>query len=201
MDTMTENKNASIYHIIMFAFAGQETAGGVMKEILASRKEGGYKVIAQAVVEKDSKGKVHFHEPGRGGVGATLGVVAGGVLGVIGGPVGLLAWTVAGGVIGGTAGHYLGRAVKPEDLQKIGNALDLNSSAILVLAEDTYSESVVDSMAGYNANVLTITVGDQVSGEIAQYVAADIQTPGQALEAGENKPAESAPAEESKPAS
>jgi uncharacterized membrane protein len=197
---MSENEKSSIYHILMFAFAGQETAGGVMKEILASRKEGGYKVIAQAVVEKDSKGKVHFHEPGRGGVGATLGVVAGGVLGLIGGPVGLLAWTVAGGVIGGTAGHYLGRAVKPEDLQKIGNALDLNSSAILVLAEDTYSESVVDGMAGYNANILTITVGDQMAGEIAQYVAADIQVPSEALEAGESKPPEAAVTEESKPA-
>jgi uncharacterized membrane protein len=122
------------------------------------------------------------------------------VLGLIGGPVGLLAWTVAGGVIGGTAGHYLGRAVKPEDLQKIGNALDLNSSAILVLAEDTYSESVVDGMAGYNANILTITVGDQMAGEIAQYVAADIQVPSEALEAGESKPPEAAVTEESKPA-
>jgi hypothetical protein len=53
-------------------------------------------------------------------------------------------------------------------------------------------------MAGYNANVLTITVGDQMSGEISQYVAADIQVPegtGE-LPAGEaeSKPAEDAAA-------
>ena len=197
-------QKSSIFHIVMFAFAGQQTAGEIMKEVRSSQKMGGYKIVAQAVVEKDGKGKVHFHEPGRGGVGATVGAVTGGVLGLIGGPVGLLAWTVAGGVIGGTAGHYLGRSVKPEDLQKIGNALDLNSSAILVLVEDVYSEGVVDSMAGYNANVLTITVGDQMSGEIATAVAGEVQVPPEEMEAeagkAESKPAEAVPPE-SKPAS
>jgi len=54
-------------------------------------------------------------------------------------------------------------------------------------------------MAGYNANVLTITVGDQMSGEISQYVAADIQVPDQPAEmaagAAESKPAEPAAGE------
>jgi uncharacterized membrane protein len=180
---MTSEPKSSIFHIVMFAFDGQQTADGIMKDILASQKEGGYKVIARAVVEKDGKGKVHFHEPGRGGVGATLGIVAGGLLGLIGGPAGLLAWTVAGGVIGGTAGHYLGRAVSADDLQRIGNALDLNSSAILVLVEDKFTESAIDEMKGYNANVITITVGDEMSGEIATAIAADVTVPADALPA------------------
>ena len=155
---MTEETKSQIFHIVMFAFAGEHTASGIMKEIQASQKMGGYKIVAQAVVEKDGKGKVHFHEPGRGGMGAALGGITGGVLSLIGGPVGLLAWVVAGGVIGGVAGKYLGRAVSPEDLQRIGNTLDLNTSAILVLVEDKAAEEVVDGMVGYNAQVITITV-------------------------------------------
>ncbi len=129
--------------------------------------------MAQAVVEQDAKGKVHIHEPGRGGVGTTVGTVAGGLLGLIGGPAGLLAWVVAGGVVGGVAGKYLGRPIKKGDLQEIGNAMQPDSSAFLLLLEDQYSEDVVNSLKGYNANVVTLTVGDELSGQIAPYVAGE----------------------------
>ena len=56
--------------------------------------------------EQDEKGKVHIHEPGHGGLGAAAGVVAGGLLGLIGGPVGVVR-AVGGGVVGGVAGQCL----------------------------------------------------------------------------------------------
>ena len=48
-----------------------------------------------------------------------------------------------------------------------------DSSAFLLLVEDIESEAVVDSMKGYNANVVTLTVGDDLSGQIASYVAGE----------------------------
>ena len=48
----------------------------------------------------------------------------------------------------------------------------VNCSAMLLLLEDTYSEGIVNSMSGYNANVVTLTVGDELSGQIAQYTGA-----------------------------
>jgi hypothetical protein len=71
------------------------------------------------------------------------------------------------------AGHYLGRPFKKGDLEQIGEAMSPDSSAFLLLLEDTYSEGVVDSMSGYNANVVTLTVGDDLSGEIQSYVAGE----------------------------
>ncbi len=124
-------------------------------------------------MEQDEKGKVHIHEPGRGGVGTGAGLVAGGLLGLIGGPVGLLAWAVGGAVVGGVAGKYLGRPFSKGDLKQIGESMTPDSSAFLLLVEDVESEAVVDSMKGYNANVVTLTVGDELSGEIASYVAGE----------------------------
>ena len=193
---MTEESKSAIYHIVMFAFAGQDTANQVVKEIHDNQKLGGYKILAQGVAEKDAKGKVHFHEPGRGGVGTTVGLVAGGLLGLLGGPVGLLAWAVAGGVVGGVVGKYGFRPIDPDELKALGDSLPLNSSAFLVLVEDTETEKIVDGMAGYQANVVTITVGDQMSGEIAQAVEADIKVPAQSEGSipaqTESKPAKSA---------
>jgi hypothetical protein len=40
-----------------------------------------------------------------------------------------------------------------------------------LLLEDKDTEDVVKSMSGYNANVVTLTVGDELSGEIASYAA------------------------------
>jgi uncharacterized membrane protein len=165
------SNGSAVYNILAFTFDGQDTANQTVKDIESSGALEGYDIVAQAVVEQDAKGKVHIHEPGRGGVGAGVGAVAGGLLGLIGGPVGLLAWAVGGAVVGGVAGHYLGRPFKKGDLEQIGEAMSPDSSAFLLLLEDTYSEGVVDSLKGYNANVVTLTVGDELSGQIASYVA------------------------------
>jgi uncharacterized membrane protein len=164
-------ESSAVYNIVAFNFAGQDTASETVVAIKASGALEGYDIAAQAVVEQDAKGKVHIHEPGRGGVGAAVGGLGGGLLSLIGGPAGVLAWVVGGAVVGGVAGHYLGRPISKGDLKEIGEAMSPDSSAFMLLLEDTYSEDVVDSLKGYNANVVTLTVGDELSGQIASYVA------------------------------
>jgi uncharacterized membrane protein len=185
---MSNDKKVSsnVYNILAFTFDGQDTAGQLVKEIKSSGTLEGYYIVAQAVVEKDAKGKVHIHEPGHGGLGAVVGGTAGGLLALIGGPVGILAWVVGGAVIGGVAGKYLGRPIKKGDLEEIGDAFDPDSSGFLFLLEDIYSEEVVDSLSGYNANVVTLTVGDELSGEIAKYTAGAVTDDAGNVVAGES---------------
>jgi uncharacterized membrane protein len=165
------NDSSTVYNILAFVFEGQKGADQAVKQLKSSGDLDGYAILAEAVVEQDANGKVHFHETGRGGVGTAVGLVAGGLLGLIGGPAGLLAWTVAGGVIGGVAGKYLGRPIAKGDMQQIGAALSPDSSAVLMLLEDTESEDVIKGMQGYSVNAITLTVGDELSGQIASYVA------------------------------
>nr|NIV37256.1 DUF1269 domain-containing protein [Anaerolineae bacterium] len=164
-----QDTSSAIYDIVALCFEGQNTANEIVKEAKSSGALDGYDIVAQAVVEQDAKGKVHIHEPGHGGLGATIGAIGGGLLALIGGPAGVLAWAVGGAVVGGVAGKYLGRPIKKGDLKEIGEALSPDTSALLMLLEDVYTEAAVDSMAGYNAQVVTLTVGDELSGELAQY--------------------------------
>jgi len=173
------NKGSSIYNILVFSFGDTETADVVVKELKDSQKLGGYKVVAEAVVVREADGSVHVHEPGKGGRGAAIGAVAGGVLGLLGGPAGVLWLAAAGGALGGVAGHFAGREIPVDDLKQIGEQLQPNSSAFLALVEDTDAEAVVNSMAGYKANVVIVTLGDELSGTIAQAAEADIQVPGE----------------------
>ena len=57
---------------------------------------------------------------------------------------------------------------------------------MLLLLEDTYSEVVVNSMSGYNANVVTLTVGDDLSGQIASYTAGEATDAAGDVVAGES---------------
>src|SRR5215472_3915716 len=168
------NKGSSIYNILVFSFGDTETADVVVKELKDSQKLGGYKVVAEAVVIREADGSIHVHEPGEGGTGAAIGAVLGGAIGLLGGPVGVLWLAAAGGALGGVAGHFAGRSIPEDDLKKIGEQLQPNSSAFLALVEDTDAEAVVNSMSGVNANVVTVTLGDELSGTIAQAVEADV---------------------------
>jgi uncharacterized membrane protein len=165
---------SSIYNILVFSFIDTHTADEVVNELKASQKLGGYKVVAEAVVIREADGSVHVHEPGEGGKGAAIGAAVGGAIGLLGGPVGVLWLAAAGGAVGGVAGHFAGRSIPAGDLKKIGEQLQPNSSAFLALVENTDAEAVVNSMSDINANVVTITLGDELSGTIAQAIEADV---------------------------
>jgi len=168
-----KKEKSAVYNILAFTFEGKDDASEAVKAIKESGALEGQAIVAEAIVEQDEKGKVHIHEPGRGGLGTTVGAIGGGLLGLIGGPAGLLAWTVGGAVVGGVAGKYLGRPFSKGDLKEIGEAMSPDSSAFLLLVEDIESEAVVDSLKGYNANVVTLTVGDELSGQIAAFAAGE----------------------------
>ena len=174
---MSEQETATIYHILAFTFPGKDRAAEVAKTLKIGAKDAGLKIVAGAVIEVDERGKTRVHQPGRGGMGTTLGLVTGGILGLVGGPAGLLVWAAGGALIGGVAGKYLGRNLPQDALEQLGQQMAPNTSAILAIAEDRNAESVINGMEGYNATIVTLTVGDQLSGEIAQYIAAEVDAP------------------------
>jgi uncharacterized membrane protein len=191
MSTNTPQVGNTVYHIVLFSFAGAKRAGDVLQDINAAQKLADSRIVAEAWVERDLQGHVHVHEAGRGGVGGTAGAVAGGVLGLLGGPLAVPLLALAGGVFGGVAGHLAGRAIPKEDLQRLGNALPPDSSGLVVLAEDTEAERVIDGLQGYQANVVTVVVGDELAGEIDAAVFAEVsRAPGTpAAPAGDAAPA------------
>jgi uncharacterized membrane protein len=174
MSSQTQTPGNTVYNIVLFSFAGAKRAGDVLQDIDQAQKLAGSRIIAEAWVERDLRGNVHVHEAGRGGRGGTAGAVAGGVLGLLGGPLAVPLLAIAGGVFGGVAGHLAGRAIPTEDLKRLGNALPPDSSGLVVLAEDTEAEKVIEGMKDYRADVVTVVVGDELSGEIDAAVYADV---------------------------
>ena len=160
------------YNVVAFVFDSDELADVVSKDVEANYLLDKYHIVAKAVVTKDEDGQTHFHGPsGHGYEGAAAGFVTGGFLGLLGGPVGLLAFSVGGAVIGGIAGHFhTGGSLHEEDLQAFGDALKPNNSAYLLLASSADTDNVKLSMEGYHATVITLPVGAELCAEIGAAV-------------------------------
>lgn len=161
------------YNVVAFIFDSYELADVIFKDVEANYLLEKYHIVAKAVVTKDEDGETQFHGPkGHGYQGAAAGFAAGGLLGLLGGPVGLLAFSVGGAVIGGIAGHFqTGGSLHEEDLQEFGEALKPNNSAYLLLAGSTDTDNVKLSMEGYHATVVTLPVGPELCAEISAAVA------------------------------
>jgi len=164
-----DNNDSAVYNIVALNFAGEDTAKQNLKTMKSAGDFDGYKIQAECIVSQNEKGKVHIHEPGHGAWGAAAGAALGGLLGALGGPAGVAALGASGAAIGGAAGHYWGRYVPKQDLEELGAAMVPNSSALLLIMEDMETEKFANSVQGYGANVVTLTLGDELSGELAQY--------------------------------
>ena len=172
------------YNVVAFVFDSKNLAEGIAKDVENNFLLDKYHIVAKAVVTKDENGEVQFHGPsGHAYKGAAAGFVTGGALGLLGGPVGLLAFSVGGAVVGGIAGHFhTGSSFHEEDMQEFGDALQPDNSAYMVLAGSADTDNVKLSMEGYNATVVTLPVGPELCGEISAAVAAGYGQEGQSDE-------------------
>ncbi len=186
-----------VYHLVVYSFPGQKRAGEVVKLIKKGQGSGGYQVKAWAVVEVNEKGKSNVSQSGHGGIGAGIGAGVGVVLGLIGGPAGLLVWTLGAATVGGIAGKKMASFLPEDELKAVAAQMQPNTSAIIVVVQDTAAEAIGAEMGEHGAKVVTLTVGDQLSGEVAQFAAVDLGEPGEA-EAAAGAPA--APASDTKAA-
>lgn len=170
---MTE-RNASAYHLVAVEFTGKDRAKQVVDLVRRNRRSGGYKVAAWVVLEIDHQGKSRVTQSGHGGKGAAVGAGAGAVLGLIGGPAGLLAWLLGGALVGGLAGKFMGQGFDADQLKAIGAGMEPNTSALVVIIEDQAMAAFADEMGELDAQIITLSIGSQLSGELAQMALIDL---------------------------
>ncbi len=168
---MTQKEYAASHKIVAFIFSERGQAAAVNDELHAKGFYETQGAITSTVVEVDDKGKAHVHEHGRGAKGSIVGLAVGGLLGLIGGPAGLLLLAVAGAAIGGMAGKLGGRAIPTEDMGQLETQLQPNSSAVLILVENAQVEPLTAALASYGAQVVTLSISEEISDEIFEATA------------------------------
>ena len=97
---------------------------------------------------------------------------------------------MGGALIGGLAGKYMGHHFDTNELKALTVNMGPNTSAIIVVVEDKQIEEMEKALDEYGAKVVTVTMGSQLSGEMATYAAVSL---GENAETAE-EPQSSAPA-------
>lgn len=146
------------YHITMFSFDGVGTAARVFHDVRTEPDFTTCEIEADAIVAHHADGSIEFHEKGSAVVGATLGVVTAGIVGVVTGPVLLLGLVAIGGIAGGLAGHFAGQVLQPEDLKDVGRSLPPDSSAVLAVVDAGHAQCLVDLFEAHGARILDVPV-------------------------------------------
>ena len=185
-----------VYHVVAHEFEGRDRALQVAELVRKGSRAADYKVAAWAVVEIDDRGKARVRQSGHGGKGTAVGMGAGALLGLVGGPAGLLVWTVGGALVGGLAGKYMGHQFNPDALKELTVGMGPNTSAILVVIQDKAAEEVATEMGQYGAKVVTLTLGSQLSGEMASFAAVSLADVSEEEEGAEEAAKEAAEAQD-----
>lgn len=134
------------------------------------KAEAGELIRNAAVVIKDEDGKATFSETQDvdSKHGRIFGAVAGGLIGLIGGPAGVIVGALAGAATGGIVAKHVDMGFSDEFLGKLEELLQPGSSSLLVLTEFQHADRVGEIL-GHSSNVvLRHTLADEIVSQLLQ---------------------------------
>ena len=148
--------------VIVAAFNDVNGASNALKTLQEAKHDDLIGIEDAAVITKDSSGKVKIKETAdmRAGKGATIGAVAGGVIGLLAGPVGWAA--LGGGVIGGLAAKLHDGGFPDDRLKQLGEGLTPSSSALVAVIDHRWVAEVEQELAHQQADLVTQSLSDDI---------------------------------------
>lgn len=135
--------------LVVSSFKSQAGAGLVMAALLDAGGEALQGVKEIALVRRGEGNRIDIDEshdmsPGRAAYGGgTLGLL----LGILGGPLGVLIGGATGAVIGGIGGKLIDTGIPDERLREIGALLAPNTSAIVAMVEPGRAQALHAALA------------------------------------------------------
>lgn len=140
---MSETQQVEGVGFLVAAFTDVNGGENALKSLKEAKKQKQLYFDDAAVIRQDEDGDVHYRETGdmTTGKGAGVGALVGGVIGILGGPTGIVIGAGAGALIGGALSH--GDAGFDDDsLEQIGVALRPGTSAIVATTDKYFVETV-----------------------------------------------------------
>ncbi len=154
--------------VIVAAFNDLNGASQALKSLKEAKKERLIEIEDAAVLTKDADGKVKIKETAdmRAGKGATIGAIAGGVVGLLAGPVGWAA--LGGGVIGGLAAKLHDGGFPDDRLRQLAEGLTPDSSALVAVIDHRWVADLERELARQGADVVTEGLRDDIAARLKE---------------------------------
>jgi uncharacterized membrane protein len=130
---------ASFDGVIVAAYVNEGAADQAHEIIQTAKKDKAFQYWDAVVIRKDERGRYYYDETKDMSApkGAGIGAVVGGLIGLPGGPAGVVMGAGLGAAIGGFVANS-DSGIKDERLEDIGSALDPSNSALLIVSDHDY---------------------------------------------------------------
>jgi len=169
------------FEILVAAFQDENSADQILAELKAAHQDKLANIEDVAVIRKEDDGRIHIKETDDmgGGAGAGIGALVGGAIGLLGGPVGVLAGAGLGAAVGGLAAKLHDAGIDDDRLRQIGDALAPGTSAIVAVVGKEWKDEVHAVMSKDARQVFTAGLADDIAiqlrqgGEVAYVVGKD----------------------------
>jgi uncharacterized membrane protein len=163
------DKNQDVVGILVAAFPEEASAEHALKVLEEAKGLNYVHFESAALVSQNAQGEVHYHETGdmSTGKGSGIGAVIGGVIGILGGPAGVVVSAGAGAIIGGALAHG-DAGFKDASLEQLGVALKPSTSALALTTSDKFLHKARKASNDTDLRATIATLGEQLVAQLEQ---------------------------------
>ncbi len=129
-----------------------------------------------AIVDKDSNGKIRLRQSKdvNAGQGATSGGLYGSLIGIIGGPIGMLAGGALGAAAGGLWGKLRDIGVDDDHMKDMGERILPGENLLFLLLHDIKRERVCREMKRFDGMLFESTADDAFDTELEECLVVEL---------------------------
>lgn len=159
--------------LIVVVFDKADKAAQALEDVRALERSRVIRVTNAAVLaNEDGKVSIKEAEDVDAKHGALFGAITGGLLGLSAGPAGVIVGAAAGAATGGLAAQGIDMGFPNADLDDLRDALQPNSSALVLLIENRWVEKVAEDLAYLEGKLYRHALKAEV---VAQFDAAEAE--------------------------
>jgi uncharacterized membrane protein len=135
--------------LVITIFDDENAANNAYEIVRKLHKDGTIEIqdVATLVKQRDGTSQIHDARDVGGPDGGLFGIIAGGLIGLIGGPLGSIIGGLAGGVTGALSANLINLGFPRDDLQALLDQLTPGSSALIVLLEPIWHDTLDAALA------------------------------------------------------
>jgi uncharacterized membrane protein len=169
MSEAEQEKGVAGVGILVAAFPDENAGEEALKALKQARKQRQVYFEDAAVIRQDAEGGVHYHETGdmSTGKGAGAGAIVGGLIGILGGPAGIVIGAGAGALVGGALAHG-DAGFDDKGLEQLGVALKPGTSAVALVTSDAFLHAVRKQADRDQMRAALGNIGDELSAKLEE---------------------------------
>jgi uncharacterized membrane protein len=164
---------ATDLELMVWTFDGRDLARKAQEQAEELCNQYAIELLNVTVLEKDEKGEMHIHEekkvPSKRRI--TLGIALGGLAGLIVGPIALVAGAIGGAVAGKKSAEKVEVGFSEEKLRKLNDTLAPGGSALFLLVEHRWFNTLEVEMAGTGGQLIHERLSDLSYDELLKKLA------------------------------